>query len=189
MAEKIRKLSQHGINKDSWRRYGEKGKWSYSIEELGYKYNLTDKEYKRSKSPATISGDIIISCECLANILIFDATAILRKELSWWSSEIPVKTKSIILNTRQREFDIIEWHARDLQNRLNKEKLHCTQSSLTRAWEILSLVQQESRQVRKAYTTETAWNPKGGGIKNTIPQTKWDSKISRKLEKYKRRNK
>ena len=41
-AEKIRKLSLHGMNKDGWSRYSNKGRWSYDIGSLGYKYNLTD---------------------------------------------------------------------------------------------------------------------------------------------------
>tara|TARA_B100000686_G_scaffold355365_1_gene473570 strand:+ start:9703 stop:10863 length:1161 start_codon:yes stop_codon:yes gene_type:complete len=42
LAEKIRKLSLHGMSKDGWRRFKEGGSWFYDISELGYKYNLTD---------------------------------------------------------------------------------------------------------------------------------------------------
>ena len=31
-AEKIRKLSLHGMNKDGWSRYSNKGRWSYDID-------------------------------------------------------------------------------------------------------------------------------------------------------------
>ena len=41
-AERIRRLSLHGINKDAWNRYSAEGSWRYQIEEAGYKYNLTD---------------------------------------------------------------------------------------------------------------------------------------------------
>tara|TARA_B100001250_G_scaffold411569_1_gene440551 strand:- start:1446 stop:2612 length:1167 start_codon:yes stop_codon:yes gene_type:complete len=42
LAEKLKKLSLHGMNKDGWSRYSNAGKWSYDISLLGYKYNLTD---------------------------------------------------------------------------------------------------------------------------------------------------
>ena len=42
LAEKIRKLSLHGMSKDGWNRFSSKGKWYYDVSELGYKYNLTD---------------------------------------------------------------------------------------------------------------------------------------------------
>ena len=42
LAEKVKKLSLHGITKDGWNRFKTNGKWEYDIMELGYKYNLTD---------------------------------------------------------------------------------------------------------------------------------------------------
>ena len=42
LAEKIRKLSLHGMNKDGWNRFKTGSKWQYDVSELGYKYNLTD---------------------------------------------------------------------------------------------------------------------------------------------------
>ena len=42
IAERIRMLSLHGINKDAWKRYTAEGTWRYDIQEIGYKYNLTD---------------------------------------------------------------------------------------------------------------------------------------------------
>src|SRR5271155_5152506 len=41
-AERIRRLSLHGISKDAWKRYTAEGSWRYDILEMGYKYNLTD---------------------------------------------------------------------------------------------------------------------------------------------------
>ena len=41
-AEKIRKLSLHGINVDAWNRYGKKGSWFYEVLDAGYKYNMSD---------------------------------------------------------------------------------------------------------------------------------------------------
>ena len=142
---------------------------------------LTEREQKKLKNPATIEGSIILSCECLENTLIFQTNAILRQELSWWSTEnITSKTKPIILNTKQREFDIIEWHARSLALELNKQKLPCVAESMRVAWSALELAETEAIQVRKIYSTETEWNPKKGMIKNKSPQEKWDNKISRK---------
>ena len=42
LAEKVKKLSLHGITKDGWERFKSHGKWEYDIDRLGYKYNLTD---------------------------------------------------------------------------------------------------------------------------------------------------
>ena len=42
LAEKIRKLSLHGMSKDGWSRFKTGSKWQYDVSELGYKYNLTD---------------------------------------------------------------------------------------------------------------------------------------------------
>jgi dTDP-4-amino-4,6-dideoxygalactose transaminase len=43
-AERIRTLSLHGISKDAWKRYSAEGSWRYDIQEVGYKYNLTDMQ-------------------------------------------------------------------------------------------------------------------------------------------------
>ncbi|MGH9701979.1 MAG: DegT/DnrJ/EryC1/StrS family aminotransferase [Candidatus Acidiferrales bacterium] len=41
-AERMRKLSLHGLSQDAWNRYDEKGSWRYDICEAGFKYNLGD---------------------------------------------------------------------------------------------------------------------------------------------------
>lgn len=41
-ADRIRITRLHGISKDAWKRYSDKGTWHYDIKELGYKYNMTD---------------------------------------------------------------------------------------------------------------------------------------------------
>ena len=41
-AERIKRLRLHGITKDAWNRYSDKGSWEYDISEAGYKYNMTD---------------------------------------------------------------------------------------------------------------------------------------------------
>ena len=41
-AEKVRVLSLHGLSRDAWKRYTSSGSWQYTIEELGFKYNLSD---------------------------------------------------------------------------------------------------------------------------------------------------
>ncbi len=41
-AERMRRLSLHGISKDAWKRYTAEGSWRYDILETGYKYNMTD---------------------------------------------------------------------------------------------------------------------------------------------------
>ena len=42
LAEKVKKLSLHGISKDGWDRFKTNGSWEYDISELGFKYNLSD---------------------------------------------------------------------------------------------------------------------------------------------------
>jgi dTDP-4-amino-4,6-dideoxygalactose transaminase len=42
LAERMRPLVLHGMNKDAWKRYTEVGSWYYEICEAGYKYNMTD---------------------------------------------------------------------------------------------------------------------------------------------------
>lgn len=42
LADRLRILSLHGMDKDGWSRFKSNGKWSYDISQLGYKYNLTD---------------------------------------------------------------------------------------------------------------------------------------------------
>jgi perosamine synthetase len=41
-AERMRKMSLHGINNDAWKRYTAEGNWYYEIIAPGYKYNMTD---------------------------------------------------------------------------------------------------------------------------------------------------
>ncbi len=41
-AERIRRLRLHGITKDAWNRYSDKGSWYYDVSEAGYKYNPSD---------------------------------------------------------------------------------------------------------------------------------------------------
>ena len=42
MADRIRRLSLHGLSRDAWKRYTRAGSWRYDVVELGYKYNMTD---------------------------------------------------------------------------------------------------------------------------------------------------
>ena len=42
LADKLRVMRLHGISKDAWNRYSQKGKWYYEIEDIGWKYNMTD---------------------------------------------------------------------------------------------------------------------------------------------------
>jgi UDP-sulfoquinovose synthase len=42
IADRVERLRLHGIERDAWRRYGQGGKWSYDVAELGFKANLTD---------------------------------------------------------------------------------------------------------------------------------------------------
>jgi dTDP-4-amino-4,6-dideoxygalactose transaminase len=42
LAHKIVVASLHGMNRDAWKRYDSTGSWYYEIDELGFKYNLSD---------------------------------------------------------------------------------------------------------------------------------------------------
>lgn len=42
LAERIRRLSLHGLSRGAWTRFNRTGSWDYQICEPGYKYNLTD---------------------------------------------------------------------------------------------------------------------------------------------------
>jgi perosamine synthetase len=41
-ADRVRRLSLHGLSAAAWSRYDAGGWWEYDVTELGYKYNLTD---------------------------------------------------------------------------------------------------------------------------------------------------
>jgi len=38
----MRMLSLHGMSRDAWNRYAERGNWYYEVVDAGFKYNLTD---------------------------------------------------------------------------------------------------------------------------------------------------
>lgn len=42
LLERMRVLCLHGISKDAWNRYSDKGNWHYDVVEVGFKYNLSD---------------------------------------------------------------------------------------------------------------------------------------------------
>ncbi|HJW20916.1 MAG TPA: DegT/DnrJ/EryC1/StrS aminotransferase family protein [Candidatus Limnocylindrales bacterium] len=42
IADRARVMRLHGISRDAWRRYTAGGSWYYEIEDVGFKYNLTD---------------------------------------------------------------------------------------------------------------------------------------------------
>jgi dTDP-4-amino-4,6-dideoxygalactose transaminase len=42
LASRMRMFSLHGMNRDAWNRYSERGNWYYEVAEPGFKYNLTD---------------------------------------------------------------------------------------------------------------------------------------------------
>lgn len=42
IANRLQRLRLHGISRDAWKRYQVTGSWYYEIEELGFKYNMTD---------------------------------------------------------------------------------------------------------------------------------------------------
>jgi dTDP-4-amino-4,6-dideoxygalactose transaminase len=41
-AQRVRRLSLHGLTHDAWKRYTRAGSWKYDVVEMGFKYNMTD---------------------------------------------------------------------------------------------------------------------------------------------------
>ena len=41
-ADRMRRMSLHGLSRDAWKRYTNQGSWYYEIVAPGFKYNLTD---------------------------------------------------------------------------------------------------------------------------------------------------
>ena len=42
LADRIRIMRLHGIERDAWKRYSNEGSWFYEVVEAGFKYNMTD---------------------------------------------------------------------------------------------------------------------------------------------------
>jgi dTDP-4-amino-4,6-dideoxygalactose transaminase len=42
LASRMKTLSLHGISKNAWNRYSDRGSWGYEVLESGYKYNMSD---------------------------------------------------------------------------------------------------------------------------------------------------
>lgn len=42
LADRIRVMGLHGMSKNAWNRYSDKGSWFYEVEYPGFKYNMTD---------------------------------------------------------------------------------------------------------------------------------------------------
>jgi len=42
IADRARSMRLHGISRDAWKRYAASGSWYYEIEDVGFKYNMTD---------------------------------------------------------------------------------------------------------------------------------------------------
>lgn len=42
LCDRARLMSLHGISRSAWNRYAASGSWYYEIEDVGYKYNMTD---------------------------------------------------------------------------------------------------------------------------------------------------
>jgi dTDP-4-amino-4,6-dideoxygalactose transaminase len=57
LAERVRRLSNHGMSRDAWKRYSAEGSWYYEVVEAGFKYNMTDLQaslglHQLAKQPA-----------------------------------------------------------------------------------------------------------------------------------------
>ncbi len=77
LAAKLKTLCLHGISKNAWNRYSDRGSWFYEVLEPGFKYNLTDIQSslglhqlrkldgftERRREIAAIYGELLAGCE------------------------------------------------------------------------------------------------------------------------------
>ena len=66
LADRVRLLALHGMDRDAWKRYGEGGTWRYDVTVTGFKYNMPD----------------LAASLCLAQLDKFDAMQQRRHEIA-----------------------------------------------------------------------------------------------------------
>ncbi|HDS00685.1 MAG TPA: DegT/DnrJ/EryC1/StrS family aminotransferase, partial [candidate division Zixibacteria bacterium] len=87
LADEIRVLSLHGMDKKAWKRYLDQGSWYYEVVSLGYKYNLADMN-------AALG---------LAMLDRLDILQQKRERIASWYDQALVKFDEIELPARERD--------------------------------------------------------------------------------------
>lgn len=105
-AERIKRLRLHGITKDAWNRYSDRGSWEYDVSEPGYKYNITD-------IAAAIGIEQLKKC---------DAMNLMRREIARRYNDAFGKTGLVDL-WRVRDNDECAWHLYPLRIKTGAVKI------------------------------------------------------------------
>lgn len=66
IADRVRLMSLHGISRDAWNRYTAAGNWYYEIEDVGFKYNMTDLAAALGLVQLDRAGDLLAARRALA---------------------------------------------------------------------------------------------------------------------------
>lgn len=82
IAERLRSLSYHGMSRDSWTRYTDRGSWYYQVEEAGYKCNMNDVQAAMGLSQMERIDALLSRRERVANHLRARLSACPHVELS-----------------------------------------------------------------------------------------------------------
>jgi len=103
-AERIRRLRLHGITKDAWNRYSEKGSWEYDVTEAGYKYNITDIASAIGVEQLKKTDEMNLSRRTIASkyTSVFEKSGLLdlwkvrdRQECAWHLYPVKLNTGSL----------------------------------------------------------------------------------------------
>jgi dTDP-4-amino-4,6-dideoxygalactose transaminase len=94
LAERIRLMSLHGMNRDPWNRYAKTGTWDYQLVAPGFKYNMTDiaaalgvaqlrraEEFRRARERVTQAYDQAFAAGAFAEPLRRDAALLHAQHL------------------------------------------------------------------------------------------------------------
>jgi dTDP-4-amino-4,6-dideoxygalactose transaminase len=68
LADRLRRLSLHGMSHDAWRRYEGAGSWYYEVEDAGFKYNMSDIQAALGIHQLRRLDDFIAARERLARL-------------------------------------------------------------------------------------------------------------------------
>ena len=111
---KVRQLSYHGMSRDSWNRYAERGAWYYEVDVAGYKYNMSD----------------ILSALGLAQLGRFDELLEERRRVASRFLEL-MSDSPYFEMPRVREGNLHTWHLFVVL--LNLDRLKIDRDAFTRA--------------------------------------------------------
>ena len=106
-AERLKRLRLHGITKDAWNRYSDKGSWEYDVSEIGYKCNMTD----------------IASAIGIEQLKKCDRMNLARREIAGRYNKAFTKT-DLIKTWNVRDHNECAWHLYPIKLNLNALKIN-----------------------------------------------------------------